>query len=131
MHSPSAENMFRRWLANLPSEKLCWMARSPIHAINKILAYASVYPAKILVAWKGARPLVLYFHMHCTKEAELCIVYSQKIGEIRPSPGTQWDSSQKRESKKKPKTKPKHQTIKNPVSKQDRACFCIKPQYVF
>lgn len=100
MHSPSAENMFRRWLANLPSEKLCWMARSPIHAINKILAYASVYPAKTLVAWKGARPLVLYFHMHCTQEAERCIVYSQKIGEIRPSPGTQWDSSQKRESKK-------------------------------
>lgn len=81
------------------------MARSPVHAINKILAYASVYPAKILVAWKGASALVLNFHMRCTKEAELCIVHSQKVGEIRLSPSTQWDSSQKGKSKKTlPKT---------------------------
>jgi len=65
------------------------MARSPIHAINKILAYASVYLAKILVAWKGASALVLYFHMRSTKEDELCIVYSQKVGEVRLGPSIQ------------------------------------------
>lgn len=75
--------------------------------------------AKILVAWKGASALVLYFHMCCIKEAQLCIVYSHKVAEIRLSPGIQWDSSQKGERKKK-----------NPVSKQDRSCFCTKSQHI-
>lgn len=112
VHSPSAENMFRRWLANLPSEKLCWVARSPIRAINKILAYASVYPAKILVAWKGARTSVLYFHIHCTKEAELCIVYSQKFGK------SDLVLAQRGNILKREKTKKTSKTTKTPVSKQ-------------
>lgn len=39
------------------------------YSLNNILADALVYPVEILVAWKGANALVLYFCMHCTEES--------------------------------------------------------------
>lgn len=105
------------WLICLLRSCAEWQGAYSCHQQDLCLCYS----AKILVAWKGASALILYFHMHCVKEAQLCIVYFHKVGDIRLNPGIQWDSSEKGERKK---------GKKSPVSKQDRACFCTKPQHI-
>lgn len=85
------------WLICLLRSCAEWQGAYSHHQQN-LCPYCS---AKILVAWKGASVLVLYFHMSWIKEAQFCIVYSYRVGEIRLIPGIQWDSSQKGERKKK------------------------------
>lgn len=75
------------------------------------------YSAKIPVAWKGASALVLYFHMCCIRlNYALCIPTSLVKSDLVLA---YWAILLKKEKEKK-----------SSVSKQDRACFCTKPQYI-
>lgn len=75
------------------------------------------YSAKIPVAWKGASALALYFHMCCIRlNYALCIPTSLVKSDLVLAYSV---ILLKKEKEKK-----------SPVSKQDRACFCTKPQYI-
>lgn len=85
------------WLICLLRSCAEWQGAYSCHQQDLCLCYS----AKILVAWKGASALVLYFHTGSIKEAQLCIVYSHKAGEIRQSWHTLGFFSKSRKKKKK------------------------------
>lgn len=119
VHSPCAENMFRRWLVNLPSEKLCWMARSLFMPSTRSLPVLLCKNPGGMEGSQCISPVFSYVLYEKRLNYALCIpTRLVKSHLVLAYSGILLKKGERGKKKK------------SPVSKQDRACFCTKPQYI-
>lgn len=107
---PSAESPFRHWLVNLPSEKQCWMAASPIHAIKQGRSLCFRLPCKNVPGMEGVSSV--FSHALYQTGWTMQWVFPK----VRGNQTQSWHMVGLF-SKEKGKKTPATQTTKNPVSK--------------